>query len=228
MMTSKDDNLNDKKRLFKETKQVRPSLFRFHKKKGRIAVDLSRHPSPALNNPRRILQQIKPNDPAEISESITVSIDPFAAVRLMQIVYLATSSFLAAFAGTLKLLGPMIFARRVLAQVGELISDYMMGRYLRTTYDRIEREYWREYQGPAVTRSMCRCLLNLFILLQLGYFMEDHWLSLGSAPCVIGGTTACHWWCGLLWILSVIGIGNIGAVLVSNCWYGDDYKSLQS
>ncbi|CAB9509861.1 expressed unknown protein [Seminavis robusta] len=119
-----------------------------------------------------------------------------------------------AFLGTLRLLGPMVFARRVLAQGGELVSDYMMGRYMRTTFDHWERKYWKEYQGPAATRSCGRCFIHAAILMLLGKLME--WMIRpDNPPCLIPQTGACHWWCGLLWVVSVVGTGNFFAALIS-------------
>ena len=209
------------------TQKKEPALFKFVKKKGRVTLNLT--PTSSDHGHKRsrwkrngrsttISATAKSHHHHKASsidkETVSISMDPLASLRLLRVLWIASSSLLAAFVGTLKLLGPLIFARRVLAQVGELVSDYMMGRYLRTTYDHYDRKYWRKYQGPAAARSMGRCFAHMAILLQLGYFMEK-WLSLQSPPCVISGTGACHWWCGLLWILSVVGTGNIGAVLVS-------------
>lgn len=206
-----------------------PSVFKYVKKKGRVSLNMSRRSTTGDAKRKRVwtMERIissgsssedessnNPQNPKE-KDILSVSMDPFASIRLLQIIFAASSSLVAAFIGTLKLLGPLIFARRVLAQIGELVSDYMMGRYLRTTYYHVERKYWKYYQGPAASRSLGRCLCHMAILLQLGVFMENNWISLSSKPCVISGTGACHWWCGLLWILSVVGTGNIGAVLLS-------------
>ena len=229
LVAASDNNLDETSNTAKDaSEEEKPALFKYVKKKGRIALNISpRPPGITKLNKGRIFKSVNSGDvtaaiptiryPQE-KETLSISVDPFASLRLLRILYIASSSFMAAFIGTLKLLGPMIFARRVLAQMGEIVSDYMMGRYLRTTYDHIQRKYWKEYQGPAASRSLGRSLAHMAILLQLGVFMEK-WLSLGSQPCVIAGTGACHWWCGLLWILSVIGTGNIGAVLVSTLRY---------
>jgi hypothetical protein len=183
-------------------------LFRYSKKKGRIAVYVSNH----VNAPAALDNNSGSNDSNNV---LSISADPFATMRLFQIGYLASKSFFFAFIGTLRLLGPMVFARRVLAQGGELVTDYMMGRYMRTTFDHLERKYWKEYQGPAATRSLCRVLLHGCILVFLGKIME--WMvGLGTSPCVIPLTGACHWWCGLLWVVSVVGAGNFFAAFVSD------------
>lgn len=238
-ITSSDNNNNDgtnpntimggkdEVTIAKESKPPKEQLFKYAKKKGRINVNMSPGYPPVKiqerqrnNNNRTIILPLpfisSPGQPLSDDdlEILSVSVDPFAAMRFLRFLYLASSSFLGAFLGTLKLLGPLIFARRVLAQFGELVSDYMMGRYLRTTYDYVERKYWKEYQGPAASRSLARCLCHGILLSQLGKVME-WWLGLGSAPCVISKTGRCHWWCGLLWIVSVVGTGNLGALVVS-------------
>jgi hypothetical protein len=182
-------------------------LFRYSKKKGRIAFFVNNHVNASSS-----LETNRGNDESKV---LSISADPFATIRFFQIGYLASKSFFFAFIGTLRLLGPMVFARRVLAQGGELVTDYMMGRYMRTTFDHLERKYWKEYQGPAATRSFCRVLIHGFILAFLGKIME--WMvGLGTFPCVMPLTGACHWWCGLLWVVSVVGAGNFFAALVSD------------
>lgn len=223
MASSRTGNDQDGTAEKYSTQKKESSLLKFVKKKGRVTLNLtpksSAHGHKRSRRTRSISTSTRSHhhhhkSTSKDKETVSISMDPLASLRLVRILWVAGSSLLAAFVGTLKLLGPLIFARRVLAQVGELVSDYMMGRYLRTTYDHYDRKYWRKYQGPAAARSLGRCFAHMAILLQLGYFMEK-WLSLQSPPCVISGTGACHWWCGLLWILSVIGTGNIGAVLVS-------------
>jgi tryptophan-rich sensory protein len=199
---NENDALNSDNRMESTTSTTQKSkdpFVRFQKKKGRIIF----HVVDSFDSTT-----------STANESLSISLDPFAAIRLMTLLGLAFKSFFGAFVGTLKLLGPLIFARRVLAQVGELVTDYMMGRYLRRTYDHLERKYWKEYQGPAACRSFARCLIHTLALLWLGRLME--WMvGLSHPPCVIDQKGTCHWWCGLLWIVAVIGAGNLFSALIS-------------
>lgn len=190
---------------------------KYTKKKGRITLQMS-HESLDAPKSNQTMIASTPNRTSQQPGTFSISVDPFAAFRLLGIFVGAFRHFLAAFVCTLKLLGPLIFARRVLAQVGELVADYLMGRYLRTTYERVERKYWKEYQGPAALRSLGRCFAHTVSLLVLGKFMEGM-VGLGYPPCAIKSKTkgqlSCHWWCGLLWIVAVVGAGNFIAALVS-------------
>ena len=211
-------------------RRKREPLFKFNKKMGRVNMDLGRPTSTVTTSSRRLIlpkttfsRNITTTTTATPGHSVSattsgedvlsISMDPFAAIRLIQVLSLASKSFMSAFLGTLRLLGPLIFTRRALVPLGELLSDYMMGRYLRQTYHKIDRQYWKHYEGPAATRALARAAIQMFVLMQVGRMME--WMvGLQQDPCHIDGLGTCHWWCGVLWLISTVGTGNIAVAMV--------------
>jgi hypothetical protein len=84
--------------------------------------------------------------------------------------------------------------------------DYMRGRYLRTTYTRLESMYVRYYELPAAFRATCRTLAQLSILVLLNGIMG--WMvGVHHAPCSVDGSCP-RMWCALLWIVAVVGTGH--------------------
>ena len=105
-----------------------------------------------------------------------------------------------------------IVSRRALNAAGDLVMDYMRGRYLRTTYTRLERMYVRYYELPAAFRATCRTLAQLAILVLLNGIMG--WMvGVHHAPCSIDGSCP-RMWCALLWIVAVVGTGHACATAV--------------
>jgi hypothetical protein len=131
--------------------------------------------------------------------------------------------------GSLKLLAPLLVARRALNLLGDLVMDWYRGYYLRTTYQSMQLQYYHYYQGPAILRSLGRLVSQVGLFFVLGRVME--WMvGLSHAPCVIagdagdvaagaGGTSGCHWWCGVLWLFAVVGTGHAGAAAIA-VWGG--------
>lgn len=110
-----------------------------------------------------------------------------------------------------------IVARRSLNTIGDLVYDYCMGRYFRTTYTRMEHLYVRFFELPAAFRALSRTAAQLCILLVLSNLME--WMvGLSRTPC---RTTngSCSWWCSLLWMCAVIGTGHAASTAVA-VWGG--------
>ncbi|KAL7576108.1 hypothetical protein ACA910_000886 [Epithemia clementina (nom. ined.)] len=131
-------------------------------------------------------------------------VDPKSLFLVVEALVKAVSSLSLAFTGTLMLLPPMIFARRVLAYLAYGMSDWYTGRYLRTTYRQLERQYWRYYQIPAALRSVARCLILWVVMTSLGRLLEIAFYDL----CLVesGG---CKALCGMIWIGSVVIAGEI-------------------
>lgn len=138
--------------------------------------------------------------------SMSMTLDPLSALRLLRIAFAGSMALGAALLGTLRFLAPMIVARRGLYAMLTHGQDWYRGRYLRTTVERIEDEFWRYYEMPAALRSLARAVSQILILFLLGNVMESM-VGLSHAPCYMtnGG---CHSWCGLLWIIAVIGTGH--------------------
>jgi len=117
-----------------------------------------------------------------------------------------------------RMLLPVIVARRLITEFGVLVYDWYTGRTLRHTYRRIEDNYWRVYQIPAAIRSAGRFLAQWLLLTVLGRIMED-WVGLSHAPCLDAASGGCYWWCSMLWIVAVVGMGHAGAAAMA-VWGG--------
>lgn len=146
-----------------------------------------------------------------------LSLDPDASIRLLQHGFSAVVGFSSALGAALRLLAPMIVARRCLNYIGYIAMDWYRGRYLRTTYKQLEGRV-HYYQVPAALRSLGRWSVQVSMLGLLGKIME--WMvGLDHLPCSRGEALGCRWWCGLLWIGSVVGTGHAGAAAVA-VWGG--------
>lgn len=90
----------------------------------------------------------------------------------------------------------------------------------------MERDVWHYYQLPAALRSLGRLSAQMILLKMLGRIME--WMvGLGVDGCLTesGG---CHFWCGVLWIVAVVGTGHAGAAAIA-VWGGPlRIRNLQS
>ena len=139
-------------------------------------------------------------------QRMTLTIDPASFLRLAIILTQMTGSLAAVTIGTLRLLAPMIVARRTILTVADVIVDYLRGRYFRTTYSRLERVYLRYYEAPAALRAMARTASQISIFFLLSSFMS--WLvGTNHPPCRAQGR-GLAFVCGLLWIFSVVGTGH--------------------
>ena len=96
-----------------------------------------------------------------------LTLDGASCARLFVLSFYALSKFTMVFVGTLRLLAPLIVARRVLVSIGHFFTDYATGRYFRKTYTRLERAYMHYYELPAAMRSLSRCvsLVAIYIVL---------------------------------------------------------------
>lgn len=159
----------------------------------------------------------------------SLSLDLGSLLRLVDLSLAAGYTFASAIVGTLRLLAPLVVARRCLAFLGEQAMDWYRGRYLRTTYRRMEHEYWRYFQVPATLRSIGRLITQTLMMWMIGRIME--WmLDLGDSPCLIlsidgisephlgelsetiGG---CQFWCAALWLFAVMGVTHAGSAAMS-------------
>jgi len=153
----------------------------------------------------------------ESTTEASVSVDLAATARLIRIALATSGAFISAFMGTLRLLAPLIVARRSLNTVGDLVYDYSMGRYLRTTYTRMEHLYVRFFELPAAFRALSRTAAQLCILFVLSNLME--WMvGLSRTPCR-NTNGSCSWWCSMLWMGAVIGTGHAASSAVA-VWGG--------
>jgi hypothetical protein len=152
------------------------------------------------------------------------------SVQLDSVWTLRIGKWLAATLSTGRILGsvaalillPMTLIQRLVSAGYTAGQDWYTGYYIRTTLQKMEQQYTRQYQVPACLRSMGRLLTQWIMLSVLGVVME--WMvGLSHAPCAvssggldgIGGGAGCHWWCGMLWIVAVIGPGHLCGVAVA-------------
>jgi hypothetical protein len=199
------------------------ALLSFPRRQGRVDVEVqglhsprNRRSAPRIHGKS---DRTSPPDrsPAIDPDAVTASVDPAAVFRLIWLCSQGTGSAGLAMLGTLRLLAPLIVARRGLNWIGDIFSDWYTGRYLRKTYYRMEHNYWRFYQVPAVLRSAGRLAAQLTLLMTLGKVMES-WVGLSHSPC-LDGSGGCYWWCGILWIVAVVGTGHAGAAAIA-IWGG--------
>jgi hypothetical protein len=104
---------------------------------------------------------------------------------------------------------PRILARRVINTAGELVYDYMRGRYIRKTYTKLENLYIRYYELPAVFRAISRTVTQVIILFILSFVTSR------NIPLLPGFRSPFDppgcWWSGVLCVLLTVGGGYIGA-----------------
>lgn len=124
---------------------------------------------------------------------------------------------MAAFVGTLRLLGPLIITRRTINTIGDIITDYLTGRYFRKTYTKVETIYLNYYETPAAFRAFCRTFSQLLVYALLKVIMG--WLvGIGHTPCR-SQDRGLAFLCSLLWIGTVVGTGHAFATALA-IWGG--------
>jgi len=154
---------------------------------------------------------------SQTNAKLRIATDPNAILRLLPPLFFTITTFLSAFAATLRLLAPLVISKRFICSFGNLINDWYTGRYFRKTYSRIEKIYIHYYETPATFRALSRTLSQWIVYLILAKIMAD----------LVGIThTPCHsplrglaFPCGLLWIGSVVGAGHAFAEAVAR-WGG--------
>jgi len=134
---------------------------------------------------------------------ICLSLDPFSLGTLLSNILSTSSIIVPVYVGTLRLLGPMIIAKRCLTTLGYIFYDHYNGRYLRTTYNKRIR-YLQEYEVTSAARATGRCLLQILCMGFTGRFVG---FVLDRMPCVLKPSWVCYWWYGMVWLMSVYTIG---------------------
>ena len=118
---------------------------------------------------------------------------------------------------TFTLLPPLLLlrvvSRRILVFIGTLISDWYAGRYFRKTFTRLEKLYIHYYETPATFRALSRSGSQFVVYLTLARIMG--WLvGITHPPCRSEGR-GLAFFCGLLWLGSVVGTGHAFSTAVS-------------
>ena len=149
-------------------------------------------------------------------EKIQLTISPGSAWTLLRLLFISSSTFMNACVGTLRLLAPLIVARRVIVSIGHFIVDYMTGRYFRKTYTRLERMYLTYYETPAALRSIARSGSQILSFVIIQRIMS--WLvGVDHPPCCDG--KGLNLFCGMIWIGSILGVGHATSAAVA-VWGG--------
>ena len=150
-------------------------------------------------------------------QQLQVTLTPETLLPLALILIRASSTTLTAFVGTLRLLAPMLVARKTLLVIGDIGCDYLRGRYFRTTYTRLERAYLRYYEAPAALRAIARVTSQIIIFVILQKAMG--WMVGTNHPPCRAEHRGLAFLCGTLWIFSVVGMGHAFATYIAR-WGG--------
>jgi hypothetical protein len=137
--------------------------------------------------------------PQHKNVEMSIVISPGSLFRLTQALLQGSAGFLGAFGATLRLLAPMILARRIISTVGYVCYDYYNGRYIRTTYNK-HSQMVQEYDIPSALRACGRMGLQLLSMVVVGTILR---IILNSAPCFMPHV-ACRYWYGAVWVAAVL------------------------
>lgn len=183
-----EDNTNT------ETTNSTTKFQRFLPENSTATKIISRVPQKFLrHNDNMLTPRYQPN------VEVSLSANPSSMFRLAQNAVQASAAFLGAFGATLRLLAPMIVARRVLTTFGYVCYDYYYGRYIRTTYNKQYR-IMQQYEIPSAMRACGRMGLQLISMSIVGTIAR---VVLHRAPCFLP-EMACRYWFGSVWIVSVL------------------------
>uniref|UniRef100_A0A7S3LAS6 ABC transmembrane type-1 domain-containing protein n=1 Tax=Amphora coffeiformis TaxID=265554 RepID=A0A7S3LAS6_9STRA len=219
LVPSQPDSFNPASFLQRQESVVedqQDSFFRFPESRvGSVSVELQ---SSFSSRTPRTTHWV--NQDASFSEStlvgpdaVDVSVGVESLVRLVALALSGSAASGMAVLGTLRMLAPLLVTRRVLAYLGDMANDWYTGRYLRKTYNKLEKEYWHYYQMTAMVRSAGRVLTQLILSAFLGRLVQAL-VGLGRYPCSMGGLNIADnvsgrngtfWGCSALWMLATLG-----------------------
>lgn len=142
---------------------------------------------------------------------ISLLIDPSSCIRMLQTFFKGSAGCLGAALACLRLLAPMIVARRVLLFFGYIGLDYYNGRYLRTTYNK-RLANLEQYEIPSYFRAGSRILGQWLGMHVVGSYILEPILQ--WAPCWFTWKPLCGFWHGSVWILGILATARIAEVTV--------------
>jgi hypothetical protein len=145
----------------------------------------------------------------EMESEVSLTIDPTSAIHLIRTAWGLSISFSAAFMGTLRLLAPLNVARRSIRVLGDLSYDYMMGRYVRTTYTKLNHLYSRHYDFPAVFRALGRVAVQILLMTIVSRVLC---VSIMQHP----PDDPKSWWTPILWAGAMLGTGHVFSKVVGH------------
>lgn len=228
-------SLDISSRSEEDTTEVTPydRVFQWRRKRGKITINLGEPKEEETITVRTVLlgtvdsataanqtatvvvpltQQLEPSphDPCNQNIEIALSIEPSSCVRLVQTSANASVVFFSAFAVTLRLLAPMIVARKLLATLGYICYDRYYGRYLRTTYNN-KLKHLEEYEIISGLRACGRITVQL---LAMGVVGKSLIIILDHSPCFMA-PRICELWYALVWIVGVLVAARVADAGVS-------------
>mmetsp|Transcript_63582 Transcript_63582/g.129549 ORF Transcript_63582/g.129549 Transcript_63582/m.129549 type:complete len:610 (+) Transcript_63582:73-1902(+) len=139
-----------------------------------------------------------------VGSSTLASLGPFSMVTLLQNGIVSIVGIGSVYIGTLKLLGPMILARQLLATIGYACYDYYDERFVRKTPTSKRIRYLKEYEAFAAARAATRTLLQIICMGCTGRFVG---FVLDRTPCTLRPSWVCHWWYGVVWLAAIYAVG---------------------
>lgn len=160
-------------------------------------------------------------------DAVEVSVGVEPLLRLLGLLLTGSATSGAALMGTLRLLAPLLVARRVLAYLGDMANDWYTGRYLRQTYRQLHKDYLHFYQVAALIRSSARFLAQFLLSGVLGSLVQAL-VGLRRYPCSLEGMNIADsmfsaqggtfWGCSGLWVLATLG-GSFAIGKVLSEWH---------
>ena len=148
---------------------------------------------------------------------LSVSLDPFTLVTLLQTGVTGIVGIASVYIGTLKLLGPMLLAKQCLMMVTNTFNYGSKGRrYVRKASTRrirnLEQQSYldKHNDATAAARAATRSVLQILCMSFTGRFIG---FVLDQTPCLLRPFWICQWWYGVVWLASMYAIG-----LVSQEW----------
>jgi tryptophan-rich sensory protein len=130
---------------------------------------------------------------------MSLSVDPLSSARLVRQLLTVVLTSTSAFVGTLKLIAPMIVARRCLNIILFVFYDHYNGRYIRTTYTK-RMQHLQRFEVLAALRSAGRIALQSLALGIAGGIISS---LMDVAPCFIQPLWMCSAWHACVWVATV-------------------------
>ena len=161
-------------------------------------------------SPRQHSSSRTGNEQKKSDLELSVSLDPFTLVTLLQTGVTGIVGIVSVYIGTLKLLGPMILAKQCLIMVTNTFKYRSKGRYIRKASTKRIRNleqpsYLHDHNdATAVARAATRSVLQILCMSCMGRFIR---FVLDQTPCLLRPFWICQWWYGVVWLASMYAIG---------------------
>jgi len=178
-------------------------------------------------SPRQHSSSRTGNEQKKSDLELSVSLDPFTLVTLLQTGVTGIVGIVSVYIGTLKLLGPMILAKQCLMMVTNTFKYRSKGRYIRKAstkriHNLEQPSYIHDHNdATAVARAATRSVLQILCMSCMGRFIG---FVLDQTPCLLRPFWICQWWYGVVWLASMYAIGLVCQEWVFRCLAQTDSK----